>query len=140
MSVRDIRNQLKPLVALAPQTIGSNTTTVGPIIDSADYDGGLMFTLNADWTDGLFVPLVEQSSDSAFGSDVSDVADENLISDVDAGQEADAAISADGVKNLGIVNQPKRYLRLSIVSTGVSTGAIVSSVYHGKSEVAKISN
>ena len=35
--VRDIRNQLKPFVALLPQTIATDTTTVGPIIYTADY-------------------------------------------------------------------------------------------------------
>lgn len=138
--LRDIRNQLKPLVALAPVTIGSNTTTVGAIIDTADYDGGVMFIMNAEWTDGLFTPLVEESADSAFGSGVTAVADANLIGDVDSGQEADAAIGADGVKSLGVVNQAGRYLRLSIVSTGVTTGAIFSSAWLGKAEVAKISN
>ena len=139
-ALRDIRNQLKPLVAIAPQTISSNTTTVGPIVDSADFDGGLMFSMNAEWTDGLFTPLIEQSADSAFGSGVTAVADDNLIGDVDSGQEADAAIGADGVKNLGVVNQPDRFLRLSIVSTGVTSGAIFSAIWHGKAEVSKISN
>ncbi len=139
-ALRDIRNQLKPEVALAPQTIASDTTTVGAIIDTADADSGVMLTINAEWTDGLFTPLIEQSSDPAFGSDVSDVADENLIGDVETGQEADAAISADGIKNLGVVNQPGRFLRLSMVSTGTTSGAIISSEWHLKKEVSKISN
>jgi len=139
-AVRDIRNQLKPLVGLAPQAIASDTTTVGPIIDSAGYDSGLMISLIAEITDGSYTMLLEQSADSAFGSGVTAIADENLNGDVDSGQEADAALSASGVSSLGIVNQPERYVRLSIVSAGTTSGAVVAAIYHGKAEVAKISN
>lgn len=139
-ALRDIRNQLKPLIALEPQSIATDTTTVGAIIDSAHYDGGVMLTLLANWTDGLFVPLIEQSSQANFGGDVSDVDDANLIGDVETGQEADSSFAADGIKSLGVVNQPKRYLRLSIVSTGTTLGALMASTWHGKAEVSKISN
>ena len=140
-AVRDIRNQLKPEVALDPQVIASNTTTVGEIIDTADLDGGLMVSISATVTDGDYTMLLEQSAQANFGGGITVIADENLIGDVDSGQEADAILSASGIKNLGIVNQPERFVRLSVVSANFSSvGAVVAAMYHGKKEVSKISN
>lgn len=140
-ALRDIRNELKPLIALEPSVIASDTTNVGPIIDSADFDGGVMLTLALNGANpGTFTPLIEQSSQANFGGDVSDVADENLIGDVETGQEADAALSADGISNLGVVNQPKRYLRMSVVSSSTSGASDFAAFWHGKAEVSKISN
>ncbi|UCF50260.1 MAG: hypothetical protein JSU91_01910 [Thermoplasmatales archaeon] len=138
-AIRDIRSQLSPIIALEPQTINTDTTTVGEIIDTKNYDGGIVFTQCVNYTTGTFTPLLEESdSDSFATSNV--VADTNLIGDVKTGQEADAALSASQlISSLGVVNNLKRYLRLSIVSTDSADG-IVSAVAHGKNEIAAISN
>ena len=136
----DIRNQLKPLIALEPQDITTNTTTVGEIIDTKDYDGGIVFTQFINHTSGTFTPLIEEGDESNL-SDSSVVADTNLIGDTKTGQEADAALtSAQLISSIGVVNNLKRYLRLSIVSTGISGSNYVAATAHGRQEVSPIEN
>ena len=55
-ALKDIRNQLKPLIALKPQQINTDTTTNGEIIDTAEYDGGIVFTMSMAYTTGTFTP------------------------------------------------------------------------------------
>lgn len=136
----DIRSQLAPKIALEPQTINTDTTTVGEIVDTANEDLGIVFTQMVNWTSGTFTPLLEESDSLTFASGVTEVADANLIGDVKTGQEADAALtSAQLVSSLGVVNNVKRYLRLSIVSTGGANG-IVGATAHSHSELVPISN
>lgn len=138
-AVRDIRSQLQPAIALEPQTINTDTTTTGEIIDTKDLDGGVMFTQCVTWTTGTFTPFIEESASDSFATSNA-VADVNLIGDTASGQEADAALTTGQlVTSLGVVNNLKRYLRLSIVSSGSADG-VVAAVFHGKNEIAKISN
>lgn len=138
-AIRDVRSNLKPLIALEPQTISSDTTTTGEIIDTKDYDGGIVFTQIVNHTTGTFTPLIEEG-DASNMSDASAVADANLIGDVKTGQEADAALaSGQLVSSLGVVNNTKRYLRYKIVSTNSANG-IVAATCHGKQENKPITN
>lgn len=133
-AVRDIKSNLVPLEAIAPGAIATDTTTVGLVIDTADHDGGSMFSFVGDVTDGTYTPLIQMADDAGFSVNVAAVPDENLI-----GTEAAAALStALEISSLGVVNQSGRYLRLSIVSASTSTGAEIASIYHGKVEVAPV--
>ena len=136
---RDIRNQLKPNIALEPQVINTDTTTVGEIIDTANFDGGIVFSQLITWTSGTFTPLYEESdSDSFATSNV--VSDDNLIGDVKTGQEADAALtSAQLISNVGVVNNLKRYLRESIVSS-LGANAVIAATCHKHEEILPITN
>lgn len=137
--LRDIRNQLKPIIALEPQTINSDTTTAGEIIDTKDIDGGLVFLLSCTHTSGTFTPLIHDGDESNL-SDAAVVADTYLIGDTKTAQEAGAALTADQLtSSIGVVNNMKRYVRISIVSTGTAD-AIVSVEAAGKSEQAPITN
>jgi len=139
-ALRDIRNQLKPEIALEPQDITTNTTTVGEIIDTKDYDGGIMFTMLINHTSGTFTPLLQEGDESDL-SDAAAVDDANLIGDTKTGQEADAALtSAQLISSLGVVNNTKRYLRLSIVSTGISGSNYVAATVHKYAEIMPITN
>lgn len=134
MAIRDIRSQLLPRLAFAA-AISSDTTTNGAIIDTKDDDGGIVFTLlESDYTDGTYTPLIEEDDVVGFGSATA-VPDDKLI-----GTEAGAAISAgqadgDILTSIGVFSN-KRFVRLSIVSTGTSTGATIAATYQGGSEVA----
>lgn len=124
MAIKDIRSNLLSKSAFATAAISTDTTTNGTIIDTADYDAGVMFEVFCTaYTDGTYTPLIEEGDDSGL-SDASAVADANLI-----GTEAGAALSAatvgGGVLNTIGVFGTKRYLRLSFVSTSTSTGATV---------------
>lgn len=111
----DQKSDIKPLLALNTQTIGSSTTTVGNVIDNAGYESLTFINSLGTRTDGTFTPLIEDSDDNVT---YAPVADEFLI-----GTEAAAALTASNtIKSIGYVGT-KRYVRESIVSSGVTSGS-----------------
>lgn len=124
MPTKDIRSNLLPKLAFNA-IINSDTTTTGAIIDTADFDGGMVFDfLSTVYNAGTYTPLLEESEDSGM-SGSNEIADANLI-----GTEAGAAISAVSASgaNLGSIGifGTKRYVRLSIVSVTSTTTTIVA--------------
>lgn len=119
----DIRSNLETQMVFNA-TISSNTTTAGTIIDTANYDGGIMVSFAASaWTDGTYTPLLEESDDSGMSGAVA-VSDDKLIG-TEAAAALSAATSAGGLwKTIGFFST-LRYVRVSIVSTGVTTGASI---------------
>ena len=119
MGQRDLHNHLNQKVALDTAAISSDTTTVGNIIDMQGFES-LEFLLQLGAiTDGAYAVLIEDGDDSGL-SDAAAVSDAFLL-----GLEATAAFTAtddDKVSKIGYIG-PKRFVRLSIVSTGTTTGA-----------------
>lgn len=102
--------------------ISTSTTTNGNVIDTLGYEGLEFILQSGSYTDGTYTPLIEESDNSDMSSSNA-VADEDLV-----GTEAAAAVSAaNSVKRVGYVGH-KRYVRLSIVSAGVSTGATIGAI------------
>lgn len=129
MASVDLKNNIKPLNALNIQSISSNTTTNGVEIDTQGYDSVTFEILTGARTDGTVTPLIQESDTS--GSYSGSVADDDLI-----GTEAEAALSAAHSRStVGYVGK-KRYVRLSLVSTSVTSGltagasAILGSAKH----------
>ncbi|HDY66300.1 hypothetical protein LCGC14_2855050 [marine sediment metagenome] len=127
MPTRDIRSDLLPQLAMN-QNITSNTTTNGFIFDTANFDGGIVFTLALTaFTDGTYTPSFEEGEDAGL-SDAATVPAASII-----GTTAGAVLTAltaegDILPSLGLVGT-KRFVRLVITSTGVTTGAdLVSEV------------
>lgn len=122
--MRDFHNNVKAEVALNTSAISTSTTTIGNIIDLQGYGAVEFIIQSGTLTDGSYTPLIEEGSAADLG-DATAVADSNLL-----GTEAAAAFAlADDnvVKKVGYVGN-KRYVRLSIVSSAVSTGGTVSAV------------
>lgn len=122
--MRDLHNNIKTEVARNIGAISSNTTTAGNIIDLQGYHSVEFIILSGTITDGTFTPLL-QEGDAANLSDAAAVADSDLL-----GTEAAATfISTDDntVKKLGYIGG-KRYVRLSIVTTGVTSGGTISAI------------
>ncbi len=115
----------KQVVTLALEAnISSNTTTAGAIIDTADFDLGIYFALAATtYTDGTYTLKIEDGDDSGL-SDAADVATGQLVYGTLPAVSAVLADGADYSKE-GVIGT-KRYVRASIVSTGVTTGADLS--------------
>jgi hypothetical protein len=115
----DQANVLSPRVALNTATIATSTTTNGVIIDTQGYNA-LTFLLSVGArTDGTFTPNIQHGDDPAL-SDASTPAADDLV-----GTSAGAAINtAQTVKKLGYVGN-KRYVRLAVASTTVTSGATV---------------
>lgn len=137
MATNDIRSDLDQLNALTA-AISSNTTTNGSIIDTADYDLGIMFGILAtEHTDGTYTLVLEEDDDIGFGSATVVPADYLIgaLPSVSAG-------SPSGPTPLGTVGvfSNKRYLRAAVVSTGVTMGANVSVIMTCKAEFAPVAN
>jgi hypothetical protein len=120
--MRDLHNNIKVESGLNISSITTNTTTAGSIIDMQGY-GSLEFIIRSGTlTDGTYTPLVEEGAVSNL-SDATAVADADLL-----GTEAAAAfVSTDDntIKKIGYIGA-KRYVRLSLVSTSVTTGGTMS--------------
>lgn len=122
MASFDMHSDVYGAIARNFATIATDTTTAGTIIDTQGYEGVEFFFISGARTDGTYTPLIEES-DASNLSGSNAVADEDLV-----GTEAAAAISAaNAVKRIGYVGH-KRYVRLSVVSTGTTSGATVGSI------------
>lgn len=118
MASYDQKTSLKALKALNIASIATNTTTAGSSIDTKGFESLTLFFELGARTDGTFLPLVQDSDDN---STFADVIDTFLI-----GTEAEALLNtANTVKSIGYVGK-KRYVKASIVSSAVTSGATAS--------------
>jgi len=116
----DRRNDFVPVFVFNAD-ITSDTTTTGEIIDTANTRGNTFIISSPVFSDGTFTPLVEESDDAGF-SGATAVPDKNLL-----GTEAGAALTAlsalsSNLASIGFFGT-KRFVRLSLVSTGTTSGA-----------------
>ena len=115
MASRDLKNEIKIVNALNIASITTNTTTVGVEVDTIGFESVTIEVITGARTDGTVTPLLQETD--VAGSYSGSVADEDLI-----GLEADAALSVlNSRSRLGYIGK-KRYVRLSLVSTSVTTG------------------
>ena len=118
---REQASELKTTPALNPQTISSDTTTAGTIIDTQGYDALFFAMQSGTLTDGTYTPLIQHG-------DESDLSDAAAVDDADlTATEASAAFAAtdDNVcKKIGYLGT-KRYVRLSFVSASTSSGGVI---------------
>ena len=118
MASYEQKTSLKALKALNIASIATNTTTAGSSIDTKGFESLTLFFELGDRADGTFLPLVQDSDDN---STFADVVDTFLI-----GTEAEALLNtANTVKSIGYVGK-KRYVKASIVSSAVTSGATAS--------------
>jgi hypothetical protein len=128
MLSRDLHNNVKAMLALAPVALGATGANNGRIIDRKGY-GGVEFTaLYGDiTTTGTVVTPVVMEGD-ATGS-LASVADADLIgTEAQAGLAAGARASGTGklvAKRIGYKGS-KRYVRLSLNGTGTTSAGIVA--------------
>ena len=115
MASRDLKNDIKIVNALNIASITTNTTTAGVEVDTQGYESVTIEVITGARTDGTVTPLLQESDVSATYS--GSVADEDLI-----GLEADAALSLLNARSrFGYIGK-KRYIKVSLVSTSVTTG------------------
>lgn len=121
MAKFDIKSKMILQTALAAAIV-SSTTTNGSILDTANYDLGLAFALSCvAFTDGVYTLQVWTSDDSGMSGEVQLTGD-NLIGTAPAVSALSAAGGTLGA--VGVIGN-KRYVRVKIVSTGVTSGATV---------------
>lgn len=122
--MRDGANNLIGINAINMTAISGNGTTTGVEIDrgaSGELGESItFFTKLGLFTDGTYTPVVY---DGDVSGSLSAVTDANLI-----GTEAGAALTATNtVGKIGYVGA-KRYLRIDIVASGVTTGATIDAI------------
>ena len=115
MASRDLKNNIKIVNGVNITSITTNTTTAGVEVDTQGYESVTIEVITGARTDGTVTPLLQESDVTATYS--GSVADEDLI-----GLEADAALSALNARSrFGYIGK-KRYIKVSLVSTSVTTG------------------
>jgi hypothetical protein len=120
----DLHNIIHLAPALNTTAITTNTTTAGVIIDMQGY-GAVEFAIqSATLTDGAYTPLIQEGSLSNL-SDATTVAAVDLLGTI---ASATFALTDDNVVKKICYIGSKRYVRLSIVSTSVTSGGSISAI------------
>jgi len=116
MSAFDMHHRVKQAVALQLAAISSNTTTVGEIIDTQGFESLEFIVQVGTITDGAYALLLEESDASNMSGATAVTAEETL-----GVLTGFVAADDDTAKRVGTIGK-KRFQRLSIVTTGVTTG------------------
>ena len=123
---KDLHYNIETDVALNYQTINSDTTTNGNIIDTKGFNALEFVIMTGTLTDGDYAPQIQEGDESDL-SDAATVAAANLL-----GTAAEGSFTADTDDNasrrIGVKIGNKRYYRLNIVSTNTSSGAVIGAV------------
>jgi hypothetical protein len=121
MAVRDQVTTMD-MVQSSYDAIASDTTTVGAIIDTADYELGFSVFISAPvWADGTYTLKLEESDDSAMSGAV-DIDSSKLIGSLPA--VAAATVDGAALGKVGVFSN-LRYVRISIVSTDFAASGIL---------------
>ena len=135
--MNDLHNNSRVVTAIVPAAIGANATKTGVVVDRQGY-GGVEWVISygSVTTTGSVVTVV------AFEGDVTgtltSIADTALLgTEALASLAAGARVAGTGkevVKRLGYVGN-KRYVRLNVVQTGVTSVGVVgaAAVLHNPS-------
>lgn len=118
---KDLHNNIEVRKALSNTTIASNTTTTGDTIDTKGYGAVEFAVITNVITDGSYAVQI-------FEGDASNMSDEVQVAAADLIGTAPTIVAADDntAKRIGVKKGTKRYMRMKIVSTGVTTGGIVA--------------
>lgn len=119
--MRDLLNTLVSKMAKAAAAISTDTTTTGTVIDLQGFDSCRFDFHSATLTDGTYVCSIQEGAVSD-GSDAADAPASAVL-----GTASFAATDDNTVKSLAYVGT-KRYVRIKIVSTGVTTGGTLGAI------------
>lgn len=124
MAVKDIRSNLKETVAFSEviSSDGVNNPANAGIIDTADFELGLMFSVAIPvYGDGNYTLLLEESSDSLMAGAVA-ITGDKLIGTL----PVLSAVTAEGatLETVGVISN-LRYVRASITSASSTTATTV---------------
>ena len=112
----DLHSNVDDRMALNQTAINSNTTTVGNIIDSLGYESLEFVVSMGTIVDGVYALVLEEGDDAAL-ADAAVVPADNILGALTGFVAADD----QSTLRIGSIGK-KRYQRLSIESTGVTTG------------------
>lgn len=114
---KELHSNIEPAVALNPAAIAGNGTVSGPVVDLKGFAALEFVLVSGTVSDGTHQANL-QEGDLADGSDMADVAVERLL----GAEPSFTAADDNAVKRVGLIVGAKRYARLQLVSSGVTTG------------------
>ena len=114
---KDLHNNIENRSALNNSNITSNTTTNGNTIDTLGYESIEFLIQSGTITDGSYAFQVFEG-DASNMSDEVQVAAGNILGTIPTLTGSDDNV----VKRFGVKMGSKRYMRLKVVSTSVTTG------------------
>lgn len=120
--MQDIVTLNKGVMALTSRTIATNTTNIGDSIDLTGFNSAGFYIFSGVVTDGVFTLSIEDSDDNTNWTTVSD---SNLNKTI--ASATFTAVNDNVCKSIGYIGS-KRYVRLKIISTSVTTGGIFVAV------------
>jgi len=124
MAIKEVVTKQIVIKALESEVLASGAvTSSGVIIDTADYDNGVYFFMDADSVaSGAAVSLEISEGDESDGSDMTLVANANLVYGDDGDVIIDGADidEGDACPKEGVFGT-KRYLRAAVEKTGAGT-------------------
>lgn len=121
MNIMDLHHSIKVSVGLTSQTISTDTTTLGAIIDMQGFESCEFVLISGTITDGAYaVTLLEE--DAAGMGAATAVSSDHQLGDADF-----ALTDDDAAKRIGYIGK-KRYVRLSIVSSATTSGGVFAGV------------
>lgn len=122
MSEFDLHSNIDNRVALTTRDITTNTTTVGENIDTSGFESVEFIVQSGAIADGVYVLLLEEGDDAGLSDAAPVSADETL------GSLTEFTLTGDDFSTrVGSIGK-KRFQRLSIVSTGTSSGGTFSAI------------
>lgn len=118
MALADIRSNLIEIVAFN-SPITSDTTTTSSFIDTAEFELGLMFSVNlSEFNAGTFTLQLLESDDTIIGN-ATVISGDQLIGPLPVLTAVTANTTA--LQTVGVISN-KRYVWARIVSTGSTSG------------------
>lgn len=122
MPQKDLHSRVLPQTAISARNIAANTLITGSIIDTRDYKSLDFVLQSGTLTDGTYTPIVTVG-DAANLADGAPASAADLIGTI---ANATFAATDDNVaKHIGY-RGGKRYARLDLQPSGVTTGGLFS--------------
>lgn len=136
MAIKDIRSQNLQQDAFN-QFISANGNFDGAILDTADNDGGFMISvMTANYVDGSYSVSIFESDDSGMAG-ATEITDPQKIIGTSPIVVSAATASGDILETMGVFSN-KRYLRVRVVASAVTTGSDVIVVSTQAPEVVPV--
>lgn len=127
MASRDLFHSSTPVLSISPATVASSTTVTGTAVDTQGYESVYVIGIVGTRTDGTYAFTV-QDCDTSGGSYAAIDNSCYMAGGAPAGVTA-AGLVVFGLKDVNalaptIPNQLRRFLKVILTSTGVTTGAL----------------
>lgn len=123
MAIRDLHNNIKTTIGIAPVALTGNTTTNAATIDTQGFESLEVVVASGVITDGTETPTFFEG-DAANMSDEAAVAAADLIGTMAAFAATDDAT----IRKIGYKGN-KRYFRIKLTGSGQTTGGLFTVVY-----------